>query len=180
MQKSVARSDPAKPRNVVALFGDPATLAVLLGTLGIGLLLGAFAFEYFGVKPCHLCLGQRLPWPIMAVVAGGALLALRPGAPASLAPMAFATAAVIALWSAYLAAFHAGVEWQWWPGPPECTGTAVGGAAFSFNPDDIVRCDTVAWSLFGLSLAGYNFIFSLIALALAAAGAVKTMRAIGG
>jgi disulfide bond formation protein DsbB len=33
-----------------------------------------------------------------------------------------AIAAAIALWSAYLAGFHAGVEWKFWAGPGTCTG----------------------------------------------------------
>jgi len=80
------------------------------------------------------------------------------------------------VWSAYLAGFHAGVEWQWWPGPPDCTGTSAG-TGFSFNPGEIIRCDAIAWSLFGLSLAGYNFIFSLVALGAAVAGTMQTLRA---
>ena len=92
-----------------------------------------------------------------------------------LAPAAFALAALIALWSAYLAGFHAGVEWHWWEGPASCTGTSAG-AGLSFNPGEIIRCDAVAWSLFGLSLAGYNFIFSAVALAAAVVGASQTMR----
>jgi disulfide bond formation protein DsbB len=36
----------------------------------------------------------------------------------------------------------------------------------------VVRCDEVAWSLFGLSMAGYNFLMSLAlaGFAFAAAG----------
>ena len=178
MQKSVTTPRPAGPSTVATLL-DPAALACLLAALGVGLILGAFAFEYIGgIKPCHLCLGQRLPWPIMTIVAGVAMLGLRRGAHPMLAPAAFAAAFAIALWSAYLAGLHAGVEWKWWLGPPTCTSTGVptGGFSGSFNPSDIIRCDEVAWSLFGLSLAGYNFIFSLVALAAAGLGAVKTMR----
>jgi len=179
MQTSAVIAGPAQPRSAIAALLEPGALALLLAALGIGLLLGAFGFEYLGgIKPCHLCLGQRLPWPIMAIVAGGAMFGLRDGAPTWLAPTAFAIAAAIALWSAYLAGFHAGVEWQWWPGPPDCTGTSAGaGTGFSFNPGEIVRCDAIAWSLFGLSLAGYNFIFSLVALGAAVAGTLQTLRA---
>jgi disulfide bond formation protein DsbB len=176
MQKSVLPPRPAKP-SIAALLLEPAALALLLAALGIGLLLGAFVFEYVGgIKPCHLCLGQRLPWPIMTIVAGAAMLGLRRGSHPMLAPAAFAAAIAIALWSAYLAGFHAGVEWKWWPGPPRCTGTSLpsGGLSGGFDPAEIIRCDEIAWSLFGLSLAGYNFIFSLVALAAASVGAMKT------
>jgi disulfide bond formation protein DsbB len=181
MQKSLIPPRSAKP-STGAMLTEPVALASFLAALGVGLLLGAFAFEYIGgVKPCHLCLGQRLPWPIMTIVAAVAMLGLRRGAHPMLAPAAFTVAVAIALWSAYLAAFHAGVEWKWWPGPPSCTGSAppLGGFTGSFDPAEIVRCDEVAWSLFGLSLAGYNFIFSLVALAAAGLGALKTMRRSG-
>lgn len=178
MQKSLKPAAPASPSMQTLL--EPPVLAAFLAALGIALLLGAFAFEYIGgVKPCHLCLGQRLPWPIMTIVAGVAMLGLRRGAPPMLAPAAFGVAVAIALWSAYLAAFHAGVEWKWWPGPPTCTNTGEltsGSFSGSFNPSDIVRCDEIAWSMLGISLAGYNFIFSLVALAAAGLGLIKTMR----
>lgn len=178
MQKSLKPSEPSGPTLGALL--EPSALAAFLALLGIALLLGAFGFEYLGrVRPCHLCLGQRLPWPIMTIVAGIGMLGLRRGAPSFLAPAAFAAAIAIALWSAYLAGFHAGVEWKWWPGPPTCTNTgALPSGAFSgsFDPSDIVRCDEIAWSMFGLSLAGYNFIFSLVALAAATLGFAKTIR----
>src|SRR5262249_23528106 len=138
--------------SIAGRLSEPGHLALLLVLLGVGLLLGAFGFEYLGgIKPCPLCLGQRVPWPIIAIAAGIAMLGLRRGAPSWLAPAAFALCAAIALWSAYLAGFHAGVEWKWWPGPPDCTG-AASGAGLSFNPGEIIRCDSIAWSLFGLSL----------------------------
>jgi len=179
MQERVAAAGPKPSADLAALAAEPLVLASVLAVLGIGLLLGAFAFEYLGgIKPCPLCLGQRLPWTLTTVVAGLAMLGLRRDAPPALAPTAFAVAAAIAVWSLYLAGFHAGVEWKWWPGPPSCSGTGISPGNFTanFDPAQIVRCDEIAWSLFGLSLAGYNFIFSAVALAAAGAGAVSTTR----
>jgi disulfide bond formation protein DsbB len=68
--------------------------------------------------------------------------------------------------SGALGVFHAGVEWQWWPGPSACTGNAFHGVMDLNAP--IERCDIAAWRLFGLSLAGYN---ALISLSLAGLGA---------
>lgn len=179
MQKSLIAPRRARP-TASGMLLEPSALAAFLALLSIALLLGAFGFEYIGgVKPCHLCLGQRLPWPIMTIAAGTAMLGFQRGVPAWLAPAAFAGALLIAIWSAYLAGFHAGVEWKWWPGPPTCTGTGLpsaGGLANSFDPSDIIKCDEIAWSLFGLSLAGYNFIFSLVAVIAASLGLLKTAR----
>jgi disulfide bond formation protein DsbB len=85
----------------------------------------------------------------------------------------YAVIAAVALWSAYLGLFHAGVEYKWWPGPPDCTGTDLPDAGSIFGPlstSQIVRCDEVAWSLLGISMAGFNFLFSLVAAAIAGFG----------
>jgi disulfide bond formation protein DsbB len=62
--------------------------------------------------------------------------------------------------SGLIGAFHAGVEYGWWEGLTTCS---TGGA---MSLDDImavplIRCDQVQWTLFGISLAGFNAIFSL-------------------
>jgi disulfide bond formation protein DsbB len=70
--------------------------------------------------------------------------------------------------SGAIGVFHAGVEWKFWPGPSECTGFGYIPGQEDFKPLQIVRCDEAQWRLFGLSLAGYNAIFSFIAAAIAA------------
>jgi disulfide bond formation protein DsbB len=75
---------------------------------------------------------------------------------------------VIFLVGGGLALFHVGVEQHWWAGPAACSG-GVGGAksvedlisALS-RPINIPSCDQVAWSLFGVSMAGYNVLASLV------------------
>jgi disulfide bond formation protein DsbB len=41
-----------------------------------------------------------------------------------------------------------------------------------------VRCDEAAWRLFGISLAGYNVLISLVLAAIAAAGLLAPRRSI--
>ena len=56
--------------------------------------------------------------------------------------------------------FHAGVEYGWWEGLTTCT--ASGGLSFDELVNvPLVRCDEVQWSLAGISMAGFNAIFSL-------------------
>jgi disulfide bond formation protein DsbB len=86
---------------------------------------------------------------------------------------ALAVIAGLMLWNAGLAAYHAGVEWKWWPGPQTCGGSAPDFSApmdlgKELETMRVVRCDEAAWRFLGLSLAGYNV---LISLALAAAAA---------
>ena len=70
-----------------------------------------------------------------------------------------------------LAAYHAGVEWHFWPGPDTCTAAQ----ALPTNPADllkgldtarVVRCDEATWRLFGLSFAGWNVLISLALFAI--------------
>jgi len=52
------------------------------------------------------------------------------------------------------------VEWKLVAGPESCTGPRfVLGASMNLNAP-VVRCDSPSWRLFGLSLAGYNFLIS--------------------
>ena len=59
--------------------------------------------------------------------------------------------------------FHAGVEYGWWPGVTSCAVIAGGGSGNALEDimnTPLVRCDEPAWTLAGISLAGYNFLVS--------------------
>ena len=63
-----------------------------------------------------------------------------------------------------IAGFHGGVEYGWWEGLTACTATISGSGddlIKSIMNAPLVRCDVAPWSLFGISLAGYNFLLSL-------------------
>ncbi|GAB4284464.1 MAG: disulfide bond formation protein B [Roseovarius sp.] len=136
-------------------------ILVLLAAGGsAALLLGAFGFQYLGgLAPCKLCLWQR--WPHAAAVLIG-LAALRWPA---MRPWPFA-GALAALATSAIGFYHLGVEQRWWEGPSTCSAAAPGGlsaeALFErIMSAPLVRCDEVAWSLFGLSMAGWNALLSL-------------------
>ena len=76
------------------------------------------------------------------------------------------TVGVIFLFGAGLGIYHAGIEYGMWAGPATCGGG--GGLANStealfkaLESNSMVRCDAPAWTLFGISLAGYNAMVSL-------------------
>jgi disulfide bond formation protein DsbB len=129
------------------------------------LLLGALAFQYLGgLEPCPLCLWQRVPHDAVLVFAG--LAFFLPSARATVVLMALAAAALAA--GVALAAFHSGVEFGWWEGLASCQGQSDFSGDLSLEQlrqmaeeEPPVPCDQVPWSLFGISLAGYNFIFTL-------------------
>ena len=156
--------------------------AVLVAAGGAATILGAYYFQYMmALRPCPLCLEQRIAFyvsiPLAIVVAIAASRGARP-------PIAAAGLGVIALamlFNSGLALFHAGVEWKWWPGPRECSGPigdlGAGGSLLNqLESISLVRCDAAAWRFLGLSLAGYNVLISLALAAIAAWGAVGAQR----
>ena len=88
--------------------------------------------------------------------------------------------ALAALTAMGIAIFHAGVELQFWDGPQHCSG-GVGDFARMSTEDlmarlqqaPVVRCDEIAWSLFGISMAGWN---ALLSAGLAGVWAVAARR----
>ena len=150
---------------------------VILATLGSAfLLITAFGFQYLGgYLPCKLCYWQR--WPHAAAILIGAIILM--GGSRLLAWAGAAAAAATAL----IGIYHAGVEWKWWPGPSSCTGgvldlgTMSGGDLLSMDaPTGLVLCDEIVWQLFGLSMAGWNALFSLVLVALWVAAATRRAR----
>lgn len=144
-------------------------LAAMLG-LSIVVLITVHAFERFGgYPPCELCLHQREAWWAAATVAALGLLATRFSP--STAWMGCALLALILLFGSGLAAYHAGVEWKWWPGPTACTGRLthavtgadVAAALTGATRVHLVRCDEAAVRWFGVSMAGWNALLSLTA-----------------
>ncbi|MBV8535878.1 MAG: disulfide bond formation protein B [Alphaproteobacteria bacterium] len=142
------------------------TTAALLLAASAAILAGAFAFQYLGgLAPCILCWWQRYAHMAAIVLAALALAASRRG---STAPgwLLVAATGIALLAGTGIAAFHVGVEQHWWAGTAEC-GSQVGGAGgidelrARLLAQPIVRCDEIAWSLFGISMAGYNFLLSL-------------------
>lgn len=120
---------------------------------------GALVSQFvFGLVPCEMCWWQRYPHMLAIVFA---LLAFfwRPVRPL------VAVAALAVLVSGLIGGFHAGVEYGWWTGMTACTASpfAAGGDALdAIMKAPVIRCDVAPWSLFGISLAGFNFLFSTL------------------
>jgi len=74
-------------------------------------------------------------------------------------------AGVLIAVSGAIGVFHAGVEYHWWQGITACTAPATGGDPMAMLTEalrrPLVRCDVPQWTLFGISLAGFNAILSL-------------------
>lgn len=155
-------------RNAAASAYSPGALA-LLGSIGI--ILAALAFEHLGgFRPCELCLAQRWAYyagiPLLFV----GLVLLSGGFPRA-ASIVFLLVALAFLANAGLAAYQAGAEWKFWPGPTSCTGPQdITGSAGSLLKDlaktTVIRCDEPQIRIAGLSFAGWNVLISLALSAL--------------
>ena len=143
------------PRRIPALI-----VAVSLGALGTAL----FA-EYVGnLQPCVLCIYQRYAY-VAALAAGIGGMAVGGNPVARRRAVTIAALAFLA--GAGVAFFHVGVEHLWWRGTAECQGpgfdpnAAIADLRKQLLQTRPVACDQVQWSLFGISMAGYNMLASL-------------------
>ncbi len=118
----------------------------------------------FGLEPCVLCLYQRdAYWAALVFGLAGVALGRRPGRRRAL--VALGGLALLA--SAAVAFFQVGVEQAWWRGTSGCHAPAIepGLTVEELREvlearERVVPCDEVTWSLFGISLAGYNFLLA--------------------
>ena len=162
---------------------DARRYLLLAALVSAAMLASAHAFERMGgYAPCLLCLRQReVYWMALPLAAGGWALLKREGLGARepLLPRVLPLLlAAVFLTGFGVAAYHAGVEWRWWPGPEAC---AAGGSTSAADIEALlrgesgpmVRCDEVVWSLLGLSMAGWN---AVVSLGLALLGAVVAAK----
>jgi disulfide bond formation protein DsbB len=136
--------------------GAAARLIALL--LPLGLLSGALGSQYIGgLHPCEMCYWQR--WPHGAAILLAALAFTAPARSSRSRTLVLFAAAAIAI-SGLIGVYHAGVEAGIFEGFTTCTATK-GLTLEDIMKVPLVRCDQVQWSLFGISMAGWNAVLSL-------------------
>lgn len=165
-----------------------AALAVL-ALLSAGTLLAALVSQYgFGLAPCTLCHWQR--WAHIAAIvlaaigfalpAGGGDPAARPRSLQGRG-IALLLTALALLVGAGIAGFHVGVEQHWWEGTSTCgsaaTPDSIEALKAQLMAQPVVRCDQVAFDLLGISMAGWNGIWSVVLAAAALLAARNTFAA---
>jgi disulfide bond formation protein DsbB len=127
------------------------------------LLAGAWGSQLIGgLYPCEMCHWQR--WPHYGAVVFAAAAFLTNG---TMRRVLIVLATLLIAVSGIIAVMHAGVEYRWWNGFTACTspvaleGTTAAERLDALMRQPIVRCDSPQWSLLGISLAGWNALFSL-------------------
>jgi len=153
-----------------------AAAALAVFALSAATILGAWYFQnVLKLPPCPLCLEERLPYHIVIPLSLLVAIAALVRAPRALIAVGLLAIVAAMLCGAALGAYHAGVEWRWWPGPTDCSGpitdfSAQGSLLAQLQSVHVVRCDEAAWRFLGVSLAGYNMLISLMLAAIAAFG----------
>lgn len=154
---------------------SPAGAARLIALLlPVALLGGALGSQYLGgLHPCEMCYWQR--WPHGAAIVLAALAFTGAATSKRSIGLTLLAAFAIAI-SGAIGVYHAGVEAKIFEGFTTCT--ATGGLTLDdLMKVPLIRCDQVQWSLFGISMAGWNAILSLSGAALIVFLMLKGRRA---
>lgn len=138
-------------------------LLMTLFVISVVVLGTAWAFELIGgYAPCPLCLKQRWAYYFAIPASVVALLVLQFYS-SRIALFVVALIGAAYLYNSGLGFYHAGIEWQFWDGPPECAG-ALGDTGVNLidriQSQRFVLCNEAPWRFLGLSFAGYNMLIS--------------------
>jgi disulfide bond formation protein DsbB len=159
-----------------------AAAAIAIAVIGLATIAGFFFFQFaLGYPPCPLCLEQRIAYYVSVPLAALILLGVSVNSSRKVLALALFAIAAAMLYNAGLGTYHAGIEYHWWAGPQDCSATmpdfSKGGSLLDqINKARVIRCDEPAWTLFGISLAGYNVLVSLLLLRIALWGGLATWR----
>ena len=146
---------------MTALASTNRSIAGLVLAGSLAALAVAFASQYIGgLVPCQLCIWQRWGYAGAIVLAILALLM-----PPRLRGLGAVPASLGLLATAAIALFHTGVEYHWWQGLASCTGNLDTSQSLSALQQQllntpVIPCDRPAWTMFGISMAGYDFLYA--------------------
>lgn len=150
-------------------FQSRALLIILL--VSSATVAGAWFFQIvIDLVPCPLCFKGR--WHHYAAIPLTLLALLLLRGNTGLARPLTILIGLIFLAGTIFSIYHAGIEYSFWPGPESCaTGagspTSAGSLLTQMGRTKVVACDEAAWTLFGISLAGYNVLISVFLAVLA-------------
>jgi len=146
--------------------------SVVVFAIAVVTVSGALVFEHvMKYEPCELCYMQRKAWYFLASF-GLLLTFFASKGHDRFIRWGLLLVGLIMLGEAGLAAWHAGIEWKWWPGPASCTGVGNLTGALPDLSRRVVLCDEAPVRFLGLSFAGWNVIVSLVTAAIAFWGAM--------
>jgi disulfide bond formation protein DsbB len=139
---------------------SPKLFAIFIVGMSALALAGALIGQYgFGLHPCDLCVYQRIPFVLNIILGLLGYFWVSKQKPI------IAMSGILFFINSGIAMFHSGVERKWWAGLTGCSTPDMSGSIEDLlkriQATDVVRCDEIPWSLFGLSMANYNVAFCL-------------------
>lgn len=154
---------------ITPMFENPRLVALGILLVSLGSLAGAYGSEiHMELKPCILCIYQRWPYVVATSLA---LLILGLWRNEKLVVWMVWASGIVFYIGATIAGFHAGVEQGWWEFQSSCTVPTDFSNFGDMDLEEIKKtilgtasgkCDKPEFVLMGISMAGYNFIFSLL------------------
>ena len=153
----------AAPARTSARLSSAATARLIALLLPLALLGGAYGSQYLGgLFPCEMCWWQR--YAHMAAIVPAVLAFTAPAETGRSRTVVLLAAFAIAV-SGVIGVYHAGVEAKIFEGFTTCTALprAANNAELlrQITHAPLIRCDQVQYRFLGISLAGWNAIFSL-------------------
>ena len=132
---------------------------MMLGGISVASLLAAFTAQYgFDMRPCELCLYQRIPFAVVILLSVFGIAAVK-SMGTKYGVFNIVLCAIALLINSGIAFFHVGVEQQWWAygcSVPDFSGLSPDEMMAAIKAAPAVSCGDIPWEMFGISMAGYN------------------------
>lgn len=140
---------------------NPRLSLIIAGFLPI---IFALISQYgFGLYPCELCIYQRIPFIIVGSIG---TLSLIQKNNIKILKIVLILSILAFIVNSGIALFHVGVEEKWWV-YGECSASldmsSIESLKKALFEAPSVRCDEVQFRFIGISMAGWNVIYSIIA-----------------
>lgn len=148
------------------MFKNYKIILLLLLISSIAALCGAYISQYvFNMQPCILCFYQRKPFFAIIILTSLALIFFKSE---KFKKISIYLSALLLLINVGIASYHVGVENKVFRGPTTCSAsqnlneiTDLEELKIAINNTKAIRCDEPAFIFLGISMAGWNVIYSL-------------------
>tara|TARA_S200000501_G_scaffold363264_1_gene393865 strand:- start:36733 stop:37191 length:459 start_codon:yes stop_codon:yes gene_type:complete len=136
------------------------TVNKIIIIISILVLISVHLIELIGYEACDLCLKQRWAWYVSLFFAIVSFFTA-----SNISKILLMLISIILFLNALFAGWHSGIEWGLWDGIETCNSSAKFDSNNLINilkQNSIPACGDTALRIFGISLAGYNFIISVL------------------
>ena len=150
------------------LLSCPFAVGSLIFLMSAISLISALIGEHvFGLKPCILCIYQRVPF-VVNLALGLMVIGFAINKRKIMTPLTIKISGISFLFGSIVAMYHTGVERHWWTSFLEACDVSFDNLdpatlLASIEASAPVRCDVIPWAdpILGLSMANYNAMMSL-------------------